>query len=294
MDKLEHLSVIKVSGDDAEEFLQGQMTQSTEAINNELIHLTSFCNPQGRVLATALIQYWNEAYYLILRTDLIDDLIAWLSRYILRSNVILSNEEINIFGISEDEKKNIDESYSLSSSQSLKRLVNDQTRLILLSYEDEGKFQTIDKEKWIIQDINTGIPLIGKLNSLEYIPQMLNLDHLNAISFSKGCYTGQEVVARVEHRGKIKQRLYKIEVTTNVFHFEQNEIICTGKKVGNVVISIFDIQDKLGFGPTEAEICSLSENFVCHGLAVINISSAGYKLSTMGGELKIEEFIDSH
>ena len=60
MAKLEHLSVIKVSGDDADEFLQGQMTQSTEVINEDLLHLTSFCNPQGRVVATALIQSWNE------------------------------------------------------------------------------------------------------------------------------------------------------------------------------------------------------------------------------------------
>ena len=275
MDKLEHLSVIKVSGDDADEFLQGQMTQSTEAINNELIHLTSFCNPQGRVLATALIQSWNGAYYLILSKDLIDDLIAWLSRYILRSEVTISNEELNIFGISEDEKKNIDESYSLSSSQSLKRLANDETRLILLSYDDEEKFQTIDKGKWIIQDINAGIPLIGKLNSLEYIPQMLNLDHLNAISFSKGCYTGQEVVARVEHRGKIKQRLYKIEAVTDDFLLPQSQIIDMDKKVGNVVIS------------------SLSDN-VCNGLGVINISAAGKNLSTKGTKLKIEEFIGSH
>ena len=275
MNKLEHLSVIKVSGDDANEFLQGQMTQNTEAINNEFIHLTSFCNPKGRVLATALIQSWNEAYYLILSEDLIDDLIAWLSRYILRSQVTISNEEINIFGVSEDEKKNIDESYSLSSNQSLKRLFNDETRLILLSYEDENKFKTIDKKEWIIQDINAGIPLIGTLNSLEYIPQMLNLDHLNAISFSKGCYTGQEVIARVEHRGKIKQRLYKIEAATDDFFLPQIEIIDMDKKVGNVVIS------------------SLSEN-VCHGLGVINISNAGENLSIEGTELKIEEFIDSH
>lgn len=275
MNKLEHLSVIKVSGDDADEFLQGQMTQNTKAINNEFIHLTSFCNPKGRVLATALIQSWNEAYYLILSEDLIDDLIAWLSRYILRSQVTISNEEINIFGVSEDEKKNIDESYSLSSNQSLKRLFNDETRLILLSYEDESKFKTIDKKEWIIQDINAGIPLIGKLNSLEYIPQMLNLDHLNAINFSKGCYTGQEVVARVEHRGKIKQRLYKIEAIINDFLLPQSEIINLDKKVGNVVIS------------------SLSEN-ICHGLAVINISAAGHNLSIKGAKLKIEEFIDSH
>ena len=274
METLEHLSVIKVSGDDADEFLQGQMTQNTEVINNELIHLTSFCNPQGRVIATALVQTWNEAYYLILRLVLIDDLIAWLSRYILRSQVTISNDELNIFGISEDEKKNIDESYSLSSSQSLKPLANDHTRLILLSYDDEETFQTIDKEKWILQDINTGIPLINKHNTLKYIPQMLNLDQLNAISFSKGCYTGQEVVARVQHRGKVKQRLYQIKTESGVVLYPQEEVKNLDKKVGHVVIS--QVHKDL-----------------CFGLAAINISATGKNLSIKGVELKIEKFIGS-
>ncbi len=268
MEKLEHLSVIKVSGDDADEFLQGQMTQDTEAINNELIHLTSFCSPQGRVIATAFVQTWNEAYYLILSTDLIDDLIAWLSRYILRSQVTISNEELNIFGISEDKKKNIDESHSLSSSQSLKRLANDHTRLILLSYDDAEKFQTIDKEKWIIQDINTGIPIINKHNTLKYIPQMLNLDQLNAISFSKGCYTGQEVVARVQHRGKVKQRLYQIKTESGVVISPQEEVKNLDKKVGHVVIS-------------------KTHEDVCFGLAAINISQINNDLSVDGKSIKL-------
>ena len=87
MKTLEHLSVLKISGDDATEFLQGQMTQDTGELNDDQIHLTSFCNPQGRIIATSLIQYRNEAYYLILSSDLIDDLKSHLQRYILRSKV---------------------------------------------------------------------------------------------------------------------------------------------------------------------------------------------------------------
>ena len=100
MKKLEHLSVLKISGSDAGEFLQGQMTQSIDDINVHQLHLTCICNPQGRTLATALVQLWDNAYYLILNSDLIEDLTTWLSRYILRSEVILSNEAINIYGIS--------------------------------------------------------------------------------------------------------------------------------------------------------------------------------------------------
>ena len=269
MDKLEHLSVIKVSGEDASEFLQGQMTQSTETINNDLLHLTSFCNPQGRVLATALIQTWNEAYYLILSSDLTDDLITYLSRYILRSKVYLSKEEINIFGINVTKKNNSDQSLIQSKNQSLRPLANDDSRLILLSDLDEGKkFHTINKEDWIIQDINTGIPLISKINSLKYIPQMLNLDDLNAISFTKGCYTGQEVVARVQHRGKIKQRMYQLEIETDDFLSPQIEVRNIDKKVGSVVISA-------------------RNNNICHALAVININDADKNLSINGCKVNL-------
>ena len=271
MDKLEHLSVIKVSGDDADEFLQGQMTQSTEAINEDLLHLTSFCNPQGRVVATALIQSWNGSYYLIVSSDLIDDLIAWLSRYILRSKVIIGKEKINIYGIAEYENNNFDKSNIQSSNQSLKALSIDKNRSIFLSHSDkEEQLQTISKEDWITQDIKTGLPLINKINTIKYIPQMLNLDELNAISFSKGCYTGQEVVARVQHRGKIKQRMYKLAIDVNVLLDENSEIVNIDKKVGSILIS------------------HLNKN-TCMALAVINCSAIKDNLTIEGHKIKIEK-----
>jgi len=273
MDKLEHLSVIKVSGDDADEFLQGQMTQSTEVINEDLLHLTSFCNPQGRVVATALIQSWNEHYYLILSSDLIDDLIAWLSRYILRSKVIIGKEEINIYGIGDYEKNNFDKSNIQSSNQSLKVLSIDKNRSIFLSHNDkEEQFQTISKEDWITQDIKSGLPLINKINTIKYIPQMLNLDKLNAISFSKGCYTGQEVVARVQHRGKIKQRMYKLAIDVNVLLDEKSEIVNIDKKVGSILVS------------------HLNKN-KCMALAVINCSAIKDNLTVEGHKIKIEKLV---
>ena len=232
MKKLEHLSVLKISGDDAKEFLQGQMTQSADELNDDQIHLTSFCNAQGRVIATTLIQFWNEAYYLILGSDLLDDLTTCLSRYILRSKVILTKNEINIFGVfKKDTSKIVD-----SDSDSLKSLSNDPERFILLSNEYQGE-DTIDMNNWILEDIKNGIPLINKINSLEYIPQMLNLDHLEGISFTKGCYTGQEVVARVQHRGKIKQRMFKFKTENEDLISHGSEIHHESKKVGTVVIS---------------------------------------------------------
>ena len=133
---------------------------------------------------------------------------------------------------------NFDKSNIQSSNQSLKVLSIDKNRSIFLSHNDkEEQFQTISKEDWITQDIKSGLPLINKINTIKYIPQMLNLDKLNAISFSKGCYTGQEVVARVQHRGKIKQRMYKLAIDINVLLDEKSEIVNIDKKVGSILIS---------------------------------------------------------
>ena len=269
MKKLEHLSVLTISGDDANEFLQGQMTQSTDALYDKKIHLTSFCNPQGRVIATALIQLWNEAYYLIVSSDLIDDLSNHLSRYILRSKVIIRKSELNVFGIHKKDASEIDE----ADNQSLRSLANDDERFVLLSNEYEGR-DSIVKKDWILKDIKSGIPIIHKVNSLEYIPQMLNLDHLEGINFSKGCYTGQEVIARVQHRGKIKQRLYRIKAKTDMVFAPKDKIEHLGKQVGNVLSS------------------SLTDN-TCDGLAVINVLDKFEKLSINGVELKIEKLFNS-
>ena len=97
---------------------------------------------------------------------------------------------------------------------------------------------------------------------------MLNLDQLNAISFSKGCYTGQEVVARVQHRGKVKQRLYQIKTESGVVISPQEEVKNLDKKVGHVVISKAD-ED------------------VCFGLAAINISQINNDLFVKGKLIKL-------
>ena len=83
MKDLEHLRILTISGEDAGELLQGQMTQDVRKLKDEKIHITSFCNVQGRVIASAFIQERNDQYDLILSSEIIDDLENHLQRYIL-------------------------------------------------------------------------------------------------------------------------------------------------------------------------------------------------------------------
>lgn len=98
MKDLEHLRVLTISGEDAGELLQGQMTQDIRKLEDDKIHITSFCNVQGRVIASAFIQGRNDQYDLILSSEIIDDLENHLKRYVLRSKVVIEQSIEKTFG----------------------------------------------------------------------------------------------------------------------------------------------------------------------------------------------------
>lgn len=230
MKDLEHLRILTISGEDAGELLQGQMTQDVRKLEDEKIHITSFCNVQGRVIASSFIQERNDQYDLILSSEIIDDLENHLQRYILRSKVLIEQSDEKTFGAY---KSDINE-----DSKECRSLKNDPKRVLTLSSQvPESIDNFITSEEWIRCDIENSIAIINKKSTEKFIPQMLNLDILDAVSFSKGCYTGQEVVARVQHRGKIKQRMFKFKAENEDLISHGSEIHHESKKVGTVVIS---------------------------------------------------------
>ena len=230
MKDLEHLRILTISGEDAGELLQGQMTQDVRKLEDEKIHITSFCNVQGRVIASSFIQERNEQYDLILSSEIIDELENHLQRYILRSKVLIEQSDEKTFGAY---KSDINE-----DSKECRSLKNDPKRVLTLSSQvPESIDNFITSEEWIRCDIENSIAIINKESTEKFIPQMLNLDILDAVSFSKGCYTGQEVVARVQHRGKIKQRMFKFKTENEDLISHGSEIQHESKKVGTVVIS---------------------------------------------------------
>ena len=234
MKHLEHLRILTISGEDAGELLQGQMTQDVRKLEDDKIHITSFCNVQGRVIASAFIQCEGDRYDLILSSELVEDLFNHLHRYILRSKVEIQQSEKLVYAIFSKDIVNDQELF--------KMVANDPKRMLALADKVPQSIENfITSEEWIEHDIKEMIPIINKVSSEKFIPQMLNLDILNAVSFSKGCYTGQEVVARVQHRGKIKQRMFKIKTESKSLVSAGSEIHHESKKVGTVVISeLFD------------------------------------------------------
>ena len=277
MNHLSHLSTLSFSGSDAKEFLQGQMTQDINTISDQSYKMTSILNPKGRIIVTGLIKEFKGKIFFIISKDLSEDCVQWLSRYILRSDVKISIEKNYIFGLNNENQKQLLKYDENQQQLNISPISMDHSRYILLADDEvslkDKSIESINESEWILSDIKRGLPILSKESSEKYIPQMINLDLLEGISFSKGCYTGQEVVARVQHRGKIKQRMFHITTESNKCEIEhQSEIMHENSKVGSLVNSIINKD-------------------ILHSLAVINIDDSEKKLILKGKTLNVNSLI---
>ena len=281
-EKLEHLGIVEIKGGDSAEFLQGQMTQDIYSIKDSEATLTSVLNPQGRIISTAFVFKWGESFILMVSNEVLDKLISWLSRFILRSEVEITKLEDSIFGLNQENAKKLcnilnveTNDISFESDEScLKTIEADDERAFLIGKSenllDDLSISTLTTKDWKMSDINAGIPIIYGENIEKFIPQMVNLDLINGISFSKGCYTGQEIVARVQHKGKVKQRMFRI----------------TGKASNKKIDSgsaIFFADTKVG-----TVIESLEDNGHINALGVINNDASKKELSVEGIKITIK------
>ena len=173
-EKLEHLSVVEIKGDDSAEFLQGQMTQDIYSIQNSKASVTSILNPQGRIVSTAFVFKWGESFILILNNEVRDKLIAWLSRFILRSKVEITQSEDFIFGLNQEYAKELCSSLNVeakdigfeSDESCLKTIEADEKRAFLVckseNFLDGLSIAALSTNDWIMADINTDIQTIYK------------------------------------------------------------------------------------------------------------------------------------
>jgi folate-binding protein YgfZ len=223
------LAVIKVTGKDAVQFLQGQLTCNVNDITQSNSFFAAFCNAKGRTISTLLILKNADDFLLVLPNELAGKIISKLQMYILRSDVQLINvtDELCLMGIT----GNISDLFThlpetnfavTNNSEIFIKLPSNETRFLHISSVAIAKslwtqliqndnFSMSNSGIWRYHDILAGIPWLTEDSSEEYIPQMLNIDKLGGISFDKGCYTGQEIIARTHYLGKTKRELFLAE-----------------------------------------------------------------------------------
>lgn len=225
--RLAYLGVIEITGDDASSFLQAQFTSDIDQLPDRHSQFSAWCNAAGRVIASFIITRTADRYYLILPVDILNAVCRRLKMYVLRARVSLVDmtDSHHCLGTyMPDTATGLDELINWDYSSIKVPVPNDPARAILITAKNEvpsflagiaahGIKITTDGQ-WLLQDIAAGIPWIYTQTSEQALPQELNLESLGGLSYNKGCYPGQEIIARLHFRGRQKRSLCTAYIET--------------------------------------------------------------------------------
>jgi hypothetical protein len=223
---LTHLGVIRVNGVDARTFLHNQLSNDIEHLEADNWRLAAYCSPKGRTLAVLrLFPGPDETFYLILPRDILAPTLKRLRMFVLMSQVTLADvsEEYGIVGVSGSvasqqlATKAGDARLAWEKNIAVLKLGGDPVRILLVGKQAELEHQwselvsaarPVGGPAWQLLDIRNGDPQVFATTVDVFVPQMLNMHAIDGISFKKGCYPGQEIVARMYYLGKLKRRMY--------------------------------------------------------------------------------------
>ena len=215
---LSHLSPIRVRGDDALSFLQGQLSSDLAALAPGDAQLTAYCNPKGRTLGVFWVIRQQHGFDLLLPTDISSRVTARLTMFVMRAKVSIEADERVAIGCTGE----IDRWPSETQAQLIALpdrtgrrvcLLEPAAAIELVTSADEQALPLYHSAVWRLLDIRAGIAMVYDATYEAFIPQMINLDLTDGISFSKGCYPGQEIIARLRYLGKLKQRTMRVKVS---------------------------------------------------------------------------------
>jgi len=246
--ELSHLGLLEVSGEDAVTFLQGQVTNDVKLLTGNNAHYSAYCTPKGRMLALFLTFSHFDHLHLQFNRDLLEPIMKRLRMYVMRSKVQIKDvsDEINRFGLNGPQAASVLATlFSSVPTQDYELLTLENGALLKLPATDNNQrfeifanaentpiiwnalkqhCQLVGKPCWDWLEIQVGIPDISQKTQEQFVPQMLNLDILKGISFKKGCYTGQEIVARTHYLGSVKRRTYLASIDSSSMPSEGDKI----------------------------------------------------------------------
>lgn len=236
--RLEDCGLLLVSGQEASKFLQGQLTCDVENIPNQGT-LGAHCNPQGRVICLFYLYRSATNYYLLMPRKMVPIAEVALKKYAIFFRVVLTDvsEQFIYVGIQGLASHHFETMPVIS-------LTPERHIVAVDRIEWEHILPVGHASNWKLLNISQQLPSIYPETSGKFLPHELKLPELNAIHFAKGCYTGQEIIARLHYRGKIKTGLHQgIVVTahsllpgTEVFVNQQNERTVAGHIIDSALI----------------------------------------------------------
>jgi len=228
------LGVLALEGVDSKRFLQGQSTSDSEQLNDSTALPGAICNAKGRMLTSYYaVEPKADTVLLLMHRPLVATTIDNLGKYAAFFKTTLSNAstEYRLLGISGPDCEALLEGHFetiptvlnqlyRSENQLLLRISAQQFLVIVTVETAEGLWQKLAADftptgigYWQLQSIRAGLAQVRTEIFEQFVPQMLNLQATGAVNFKKGCYTGQEIVARMQYLGKLKRRTYRVILT---------------------------------------------------------------------------------
>ena len=202
MINLSYLSAARFSGTDAGAFLHAQLTADINALKDGHSTFAAYCSPRGQVYGLLLVGRQEEAYFLVGSAQLLPSILQRLRIYVLRAKVEIEQaDEVKICGVPASETGN--------STGMLLAPEDVPLHYALVPESTQGGLAC---EDWQYAELSNGVAWLDSRTTEKFIPQMLAYDQIAAVSFSKGCYPGQEIVARAHYLGKVKRKALTLEI----------------------------------------------------------------------------------
>ena len=212
---LTHWGVIRAHGDDAASFLHSQLTNDFAGLGLSEARLAGYCSAKGRLLASFVA--WKAAHDDILlacHASVLPATLKRLSMFVLRAKCKLTDAsaEVPLSGLVGESPLPAVWHKADADGATLVRLPDAAgvTRLLRAGPRTEPDTVTLDHWRWL--EVQSGVPVIEAATAEHFVPQMLNFELVGGVNFQKGCYPGQEVVARAQYRGTVKRRTFLFDV----------------------------------------------------------------------------------
>lgn len=228
--ELNHEGILAVRGADAAKFLQGQLTCNLNYLNAEYSSLGARCTPKGRMTSSFRILAEGEGFLLAMANDLLDSQLTDLKKYAVFSKATLSDDSTQWarFGLSgadavlaelglslsgeADQVARVEGLIAIGLGQGRVELWASAERAAAIADLLQTRLPHAELNDWLLGQVRAGVGQVFGATRELFIPQMINLQAVGGVSFKKGCYTGQEIVARMQYLGRLKRRLQRLKL----------------------------------------------------------------------------------
>jgi folate-binding protein YgfZ len=257
--RLTREGVVRVAGADARAFLHGQLTNDIQSLAQDRVRRAGWCTAKGRLLATVLVLRDAEDFLLLLPTELVAGIVKRLRMFVLRSKVTVDDECARwahygligdgVDGVLAASKIEFPDAalHAVARAEHswFMRLEGGRVRVLVASDSasmeiDRLGLHGVDEARWTLEDIRAGVPQVVAATQELFVPQMVNFEAVGGLDFKKGCYPGQEVVARAQYRGQVKRQMRRARVADGTTPAAGQDLYCDdspGQICGTVVAS---------------------------------------------------------